>query len=81
MRKISYPYHGKYGVLIHPFKNKLLTHGIKEFPLIKGEEILFNLMTEFLENSNLRENYSNGREMTKNFDKDKIIREWENIIN
>lgn len=79
--EISYPYHGKYGILSHPFHNKLLIENLEEHPLSRAEEIMADLMIEIIENLKLRKRYSNGKEMARNFDKYKIIKEWEYLLN
>lgn len=79
--QIKYPYYGKYGILNHPFPNELQLQSLEDCPLNEAEEMMADLMTEIIETPSLSEKYTNGREMAKNFDKNKIIEEWEKLLN
>jgi glycosyltransferase involved in cell wall biosynthesis len=54
---------------------------LDEKPLIKEEKILFDLMIRMIEDKELRKKNSNGLERAKDFDIEKVIKEWEKIIN
>ena len=78
--KIEYPYYGKYGILTEQFPNELLFKSLQDTPLKESEDMLAELMIKMVENPDLREKYSNGLKIARNFDKKKIIGEWENIL-
>lgn len=75
--KINYPYYGEYGILIESFEKKWKSSKDK---LNNKEQILSDLMIKFIEDSNLRKNYSNGLKRAKNFDKNLIIDKWEKLF-
>jgi len=79
-KEIRYPYYGKYGVLIKPLPREFIFKSLEEEPLIKEEELLSELMIKMIEDENLRERYSNGLKRAKDFDVEKIVREWEAVI-
>lgn len=74
---IDYPYLGNYAILSEPFTNELI---LNEVPLHESEEVLADLMIEIIENPKLRKKYSNGQIMAKNFDKEKIIDQWNKLL-
>lgn len=78
--KIEYPYFGRYGILNQPFPNEMVFKSLDEKPLNKSEEMLADTMIEMLENSDLQKRYSRGIEFAREFDKNKMINFWENII-
>jgi len=78
--KIDYPYFGKYGILSKPFNHEVFFKTIEKKPLSDKEEMFANLMIKMMENHNLQKKYSFGIERVKDFDTDKIIKEWEEII-
>jgi len=78
--KIDYPYFGRYGILIEPFPREYIFKDLKERPLIDQEEQLFKLMIKVIQDKNLRKKYSKGLKRAKDFDIDKIIKKWENVI-
>ena len=78
--KIYYPYYGKYGILTKPFPRKFIFKSLEEEPLIEEEKLLSELMVKMIENESLRKKYSSGLERAKDFDVDKIVKEWENVI-
>ncbi|GBF35776.1 glycosyl transferase group 1 [Methanofervidicoccus abyssi] len=79
-KKIDYPYFGKYGILIKPFPRKYIFKDLEEKPLIEQEKQLAELMIRMIENEELRKRYSNGLERARDFDIEKIIRKWEEVI-
>ncbi len=78
--KIQYPYYGEYGILTKPFPRKFIWDDLKERPLIEEEKMLANLMIEMIKDKNLRRRYSNGIKRAKDFDIEKIIKEWEKLM-
>lgn len=79
-KELNYPYHGKYGILTHPFQNQLLFWSLEEVPLNEAEEMMAHLMMEIIEDPQLRKKYSNGRERAGDFDKDNIISDWIKLL-
>lgn len=79
-KKINYPYFGEFGILTMPFENKLELNSLNEKELDNAENILSNIMIKIIEDPDLRKKYSNGLKRAEDFDKDKIINKWENII-
>ena len=79
-KKIDYPYFGKYGILIKPFSREYIFKDLEEKPLIEQEKQLAELMIRMIENEELRKRYSNGLERARDFDIEKIIRKWEEVI-
>ncbi|MBW9221131.1 glycosyltransferase [Methanothermococcus sp. SCGC AD-155-M21] len=78
--KINYPYFGRYGILIKPFPRKYIFKDLEEKILIEQEKQLAELMIKIIENKELRKNYSHGLERARDFDIDKIIKKWEEVI-
>ncbi|WP_456472559.1 glycosyltransferase [Methanocaldococcus sp.] len=78
--KINYPYYGKYGILTEPFPRRYIFKTLDEEPLIEEEKLLAELMIRMIEDEKLRERYSNGLERAKDFDVEKIVKEWERVI-
>jgi len=79
-KKIDYPYFGRYGILIKPFSREYIFKDLEEKPLIEQEKQLAELMIRMIENEELRKRYSNGLERARDFDMDRIIRKWEEVI-
>jgi glycosyltransferase involved in cell wall biosynthesis len=79
-KKINYPYFGEYAILSQPLQNEPIFNNINETPLNESEEILADLMIRMIEDSDLRNNYSNGQIIAKNFDKDNIINQWNKTL-
>ena len=79
--KINYPYYGKYGILTKPFPRAYIWESLDEKPLIEEEKMLAELMIKMIEDEELRKKYSNGLERAEDFDVEKIIKEWERVIN
>jgi len=76
--KLSYPYYGQFGVLTKPFeKNNQISYYNK---FSEEEKMLSRIMLEFTRNKSLNEQYSSGLARAKDFDIDKIKRNWENIL-
>jgi len=78
--KINYPYFGKYGILIKPFPREYIFEDLEEKPLIEQERQLADLMIRIIEDKELRERYSNGLERARDFDVEKVIKKWEEVI-
>lgn len=78
--KIDYPYYGKYGILTKPFSREFIWQDLNEKPLIEEEKMLADLMIKMIEDEDLRKRYSNGLERAKDFDIEKIIKEWKLLI-
>jgi len=76
----TYPYYGKYGILTKPFDNKQIFKTLEEKPLSSEEEMFSKSMMNLIENKNLRKKFSNQFERVKDFEVDKIIKKWENIL-
>jgi len=78
-KKISYPYYGKYGILTVPFDVEFLIKKIEE-EAKKAENMLEEIMIKMIENPKLRKRYSNGLKRAEEFDKERIIDKWENLL-
>jgi glycosyltransferase involved in cell wall biosynthesis len=70
--KVKYPYFGKYGVLMEPFKRKYTWESISEKGLSKQEAQMASLMEGMMRSSK----YSNGIERARQFDKKEILRKY-----
>jgi glycosyltransferase involved in cell wall biosynthesis len=77
---IDYPYFGKYGILTKPLPRMFIWNDLDEKPLIKEEKILFDLMIRMIEDEDLKTRYSNGLERAKDFDIEKVIKEWKKLL-
>jgi glycosyltransferase involved in cell wall biosynthesis len=78
---IEYPYLGKHAILTKTFPNKLLIKNLEEIPLNKTETQMSDMMIKMIEDSSLRENYSNGRKRSETFSNKKIIKKWDELLN
>jgi len=78
--KIDYPYFGRYGILIKPFPRKYIFKDLEEKPLIEREKQLAELMIKMIEDGELRGRYSCGLDRARDFDVNKIIKKWEEVI-
>ena len=78
--KIKYPHRGKYGVLLKTFDEPNNFSDLKEKPLTKEEKKLTETMLEMMKNKDLQKKYSKGLKRAKDFDKHKIIKEWEDAL-
>lgn len=78
--ELEYPYFGEYGVLVSRFEDKIVFKTLEEKPLTEEEKVFGEVMVEMKEDERLREKYSNVSERVKDFEADKIIDEWEEII-
>ena len=54
---------------------------LKGQPLIKEENMLSDLMILIINDELLRDKYSNGQKMAYNYDKDKILGHWKDLLN
>ncbi len=79
-KTVNYPYYGNYAILTQPLPNELLFKNLKEVPLLKSEEILVESMIKIIEDKNLRMDYSNGQKIARNFDKEKILSQWNKLL-
>jgi glycosyltransferase involved in cell wall biosynthesis len=79
-QKIKYPYYGRYGILVEPMLDGNDFSDIKEKPLTPPEEKLADVMIAFAKDETLSKKYKNGLERAKDFNKNKIIVQWEEII-
>lgn len=77
---VDYPYYGEYGILSKPFDQKMSFETLEEKSLTEEEETLAQAMIKIKEDEKLREKYSNGVERVKDFDPEKIIDQWEEIL-
>lgn len=74
--KINYPYDGKYGILIEPFKNIITFDNLKAIPLDDKEKCLSDLMIKIMKKrSNKKTIYQ-----ALNFDINAIEKKIKNII-
>ncbi len=78
--KIKYPHRGKYGVLLKTFDEPNNFSDLKEKPPTKEEKKLTETMFEMMKNKDLQKKYSKGLKRAKDFDKHKIIKEWEDVL-
>jgi glycosyltransferase involved in cell wall biosynthesis len=78
--KINYPYYGRYGILTKPFPREFIWENLDKKPLLEEEKLLADLMIEMIEDESLRRKYNKSLERAKDFDIEKIIKEWEEII-
>jgi len=78
--KVNYPYYGKYSILTKHFPKVFIWESLDKKPLIEEEKMLADLMIKMIEDEGLRKKYSNGLERAKDFDTEKIIKEWEKVI-
>jgi len=79
--EVKYPYYGKYGILTKSFLKKFIWESLDKKPLIKEEKIFADLMIKIIEDEKLRKKYFNGLERARDFDIEKIIKEWDILIN
>jgi glycosyltransferase involved in cell wall biosynthesis len=79
-QKIKYPYYGRYGILVEPMLSETNFNDLKEKPLTPREEKLADVMIDFAKDDKLRKKYNNGLKRAKDFDKNKIIGQWEKIL-
>lgn len=77
---VGYPYFGKHAILSKTFPNQLIFKNLEQTPLDESENMLANLMNEIIENSELRETYSNGQRRAEDFSYKRIIKEWEKLL-
>ncbi len=78
--EIDYPYMGEYAILIENFPKKDIFMNLNDYPLLEQEAALSEQMIKIIENPDLRKNYSKGILLAKNFDKKKIISQWNDLI-
>ncbi len=78
--EIKYPYFGEYGVLTKPFNKELNLNSLEEKELDINEEILYKIMLKIIERPDLKNRYSNGLKRAEQFDKNKIIDQWERLF-
>lgn len=80
--ELEYPYFGEYGILTNPFEHKMAIKTLDEKPLTDKENMFAQMLKDMIENKELRERYSKGRErlQSKEFDVENLVKEWEEII-
>lgn len=78
---IDYPYLGNHAILTKTFPNKLLFKNLQEVPLDETGQTLSDMMIKVIEDADLRENYSHGRQRSETFSYKKIIKKWDELIN
>jgi len=62
------------------FPNQLIFKNLEQTPLDESENMLANLMNEIIENSELRDKYSNGQKRAEEFSYKRIIKDWEKLL-
>jgi len=77
---IEYPYLGECGILTKNFESEMFFDSLEEKPLTDSEEMLADMMIKIYEDEELRKKYSTGLERAKDFDVDKIVDQWEEVI-
>lgn len=78
--KVEYPYYGEYGILTETFEDLVFFKTLEEKPLSNREVVFAEAMIELMLDEELRGRYSNGVERVKDFEVEKIIDEWEEVI-
>lgn len=78
--KIEYPHFGEYGILTKPFTQKYVFERINQVSLDESEDMLADLMIKLIEYPDVKEKYENGMERALEFDKTRIILEWEKLF-
>ncbi|NLJ39336.1 MAG: glycosyltransferase family 4 protein [Candidatus Atribacteria bacterium] len=79
-KELGYPIYCEYGILNRPFDSKFVFKTLKEEPLDESETMLSDLMMKLIDDKDLRDKYSNGRELSRNFDEEEIIKVWEELL-
>ena len=75
--KITYPYYGKYGILIKTFRYKKKLNNSTFF---SQEKALVNVMIEIINDPKIQNKFSNGLIRARDFDEKIIIQQWEKLI-
>ncbi|MFO7792180.1 MAG: glycosyltransferase [Candidatus Saliniplasma sp.] len=78
--EIEYPFFGKFGILTKPFRDSVLFKTLKQKSLSEEETILFKLMKDLKDNEKYRKPYSSASRRVKDFDRDKIVEQWEELF-
>lgn len=77
-KKITEIEMGEYGILIPPFSGEILESNVK---LTNEEHLLAKAIIKLYKDKKLRNEYSEyGKERARHFELDKIIKQWENVI-
>nr|WP_319374845.1 glycosyltransferase [uncultured Methanobacterium sp.] len=77
---INYPYLGEHAILTKPFPNEIIFKPLNEVSLIESEQILADVMIKMIEDLDMREKYTQGHLITKNFAKEKIVTQWKRLL-
>jgi len=77
---INYPYLGEHAILTKPFPNEIIFKPLNEVSLIESEQILADIMIKMIEDLDMREKYTQGHLITKNFAKEKIVTQWIKLL-
>jgi glycosyltransferase involved in cell wall biosynthesis len=80
-QSLIYPYQGKWWILSQNFENKEIWQDTTEMPLSGAERKFLQVMEQIYLDEKLRKKYSNWLERVKDFDIEKIVKEWENLLN
>jgi glycosyltransferase involved in cell wall biosynthesis len=78
---INYPYLGEHAILTKPFPNEIIFKNLDEVSLIESEQILVEIMIKMIGNPDIKKKYTNGELITQNFSKEKIVTQWNKILN
>ena len=79
-KTIQYPHYWKYWILVKTPKKEFIWKDLIEKPLIQEENILVDIMLTIINKKEIQKKYSFWLERAYEFDNDKIIWKWEEII-
>lgn len=79
-KELDYPHYCEYGLLNRPLENELIFNDLNEISLNESEIMLSELMIKIIKDESLREKYSNGRNRSDQFDIEKIMNVWIDIL-
>jgi len=78
-KELGYPIYCEYGILNRPFDSKFVFKTLKKnLRRIRNHAIRSD--DELIDDKDLRDKYSNGRELSRNFDEEEIIKVWEELL-
>ena len=78
--KIKYPYFTDYGILLNNFEKKFCFKSTEEKRLSNSEKDLSKIILKFIEDKDLQKKYLNGIKRAKDFDINRIINKWEELL-